>query len=248
MVVTSLGKTTALSETRGSVPIADRQSVHCVPVIKRSACPRPHHGRGHAHKERSETRIALAQEVYHSAATETSSVSPMIEMSDRGLQVVDLKAAGALSSLAVTEVICPGSLTIMLVLPCMHTAPSDWRSPSVCTDSEKAIHPSTTRAAMQQNVALHQPRCAAPTRRSKSSAEAPEKAASAPLNLTAYAPRCCRSTLDTLERCQRPRSANPADLWPVLDTTSAGSEGTVVLNVIVTHTRSWNTCNVKRST
>ena len=77
------------------------------------------------HKERSETRIALAQEVYHSAATETSSASPMIEMSDRGLQVLDLKAAGALSSLAVTEVICTGSLTIVLVLPCMHTAPSD---------------------------------------------------------------------------------------------------------------------------
>ena len=33
--------------------------------------------------------IALAQEVYHSAATETSSASPMIEMSDRGLQVLD---------------------------------------------------------------------------------------------------------------------------------------------------------------
>ena len=63
--------------------------------------------------------------------------------------------------------------------------------------------------------------------------------------LTAYAPRCSGSTLDTLERCQRPRSANPADLWLVLDATSAGSEGTVVLNVIVTHTRSRNTCNVK---
>ena len=51
------------------VPIAARQSVHCVPVmdvalgrIKRQ---------GYV-KERSETRIALALEVYHSAATETS--------------------------------------------------------------------------------------------------------------------------------------------------------------------------------
>ena len=37
----------------------------------------------------------------------------------------------------------------------------------------------------------------------------------------------------------------PPTLWLVLDATSAGSEGTVVLNVIVTHTRSRNTCNVK---
>jgi len=57
------------SQTRARVPIADRPSVHCVPVmdvalgrIKRQ---------GYV-KERSETRIALALEVYHSAATETS--------------------------------------------------------------------------------------------------------------------------------------------------------------------------------
>ena len=53
------------------------------------------------------------------------------------------------------------------------------------------------------------------------------------------------STLCTLERCQRPRSASPADLLLVLDVPSARAEGTVVLNAIVTHTRSRNTCNVK---
>ena len=39
------------------------------------------------HKERSQTRIALAQEVYHSAALGDVNRTPMIEMSDRGLQV-----------------------------------------------------------------------------------------------------------------------------------------------------------------
>ena len=53
------------------------------------------------------------------------------------------------------------------------------------------------------------------------------------------------STLGTLERCQRPISASAADLLLVLDAPSARAEGTVVLNVIVTHTRSRNTCNVK---
>ena len=53
------------------------------------------------------------------------------------------------------------------------------------------------------------------------------------------------STLCTLERCQRPRSASLADLLLVLDAPSARAEGTVVLNAIVTHTRSRNTCNVK---
>ena len=63
--------------------------------------------------------------------------------------------------------------------------------------------------------------------------------------LTAYAPRCSGSTLGTLERCQRPQSASPSDLLPVLDAPSAGAEGTIVWNVIVTHKMSRNTCNVK---
>ena len=80
----------------------------------------------------------------------------------------------------------------------------------------------------------------------RSAAKAAQKRRRRPrVLLTAYAPRCSGSTLDTLQRCQRPRSANPADLWLVLDAASTESEGTVVLNVIVTHTRSRNTCNVK---
>ena len=65
-----LGKTIDFSQTRGAVPIADRQSVHCVPVIVRALGRIKAEG---THKERSETRNALALERYHSAATETSS-------------------------------------------------------------------------------------------------------------------------------------------------------------------------------
>ena len=50
-------------------------------------------------------RIALPQEVYHSAALGDVNRTPMIEMSDSGLQVLDLKAAGALSCSYVVEAI-----------------------------------------------------------------------------------------------------------------------------------------------
>ena len=49
----------------GRVPIAARQSVHCVPVIVRALGDIKHEG---THKERFETRIALALERYKSAA------------------------------------------------------------------------------------------------------------------------------------------------------------------------------------
>ena len=59
------------------------------------------------HKERSQKRIALALEVCTSAVTETSSAPPMIGMRARGLQVLDMKAAGALLSSAMAEAACP---------------------------------------------------------------------------------------------------------------------------------------------
>ena len=65
-----LGIRTDFSQTRGSVPIADRQSVHCIPVIVRALGRIKAEG---THKERPQARIALAQERYTSAATETSS-------------------------------------------------------------------------------------------------------------------------------------------------------------------------------
>ena len=56
-------------------------------------------------KERFETRIALALKVYHSAAHGDVERAPQDEWSDRGLQVLDLKAAGALSCSYVVEAI-----------------------------------------------------------------------------------------------------------------------------------------------
>ena len=64
---------------------------------------------------------------------------------------------------------------------------------------------------------------------------------------TVYDYECSSSTLGTqaLERCQRPVPVRSSNLLLVLDAPSAGGEGPVVWNVIRTHTRSRNTCNVK---
>ena len=118
-------------------------------------------------------------------------------------------------------------------------------SESTRRDSLTDMNPSTTLAGSLSNIARHRPPCAAAARRSDSSAAATEKAATAHHR---GRPRCSdkhTSTLGTLERCQQPRSAGPADLLLVLDDPSAGAEGTVLWGVIRTHTRSRNTCNVK---
>ena len=60
-----LGISIDSSQTRGSVPIADRPSVHCVPVIAGSLKLMELEG---SVKERSQTRIALALERYKTAA------------------------------------------------------------------------------------------------------------------------------------------------------------------------------------
>ena len=87
-----LGISTDSSQTRGSVPIADRQSVHCVPVIAGSMVLVRHYRTIY---QRSETRIALALEVYHSAANGDVDDSPKNKWSSRDLQVNDLKVAAA---------------------------------------------------------------------------------------------------------------------------------------------------------
>ena len=97
-----LGIDTDSSETRGSVPIAARQSVRCVPVIARSLELNELEG---SVKERFETRIALALRMFRSAAHGDVERAPQDEWSDRGLQVLDLKAAGALSCSCVVEAI-----------------------------------------------------------------------------------------------------------------------------------------------
>ena len=75
-------------------------------------------------KERSETRIALALEVYHSAANGDVDDSPNNEWSDRGLQVFDLKAAAALSCSYTIGTNHAGSHTITVARTCMNHAPS----------------------------------------------------------------------------------------------------------------------------
>ena len=96
------------------VPIAAQQCVHCVPVIARALRRIKAEG---THKERSQTRVALAQDWYTSAAPppECGDVEHerRLRLSDRDLQVLDLKAAGALSCLANICATFPGSATTM---------------------------------------------------------------------------------------------------------------------------------------
>ena len=75
-----------------------------------------------------------------------------------------------------------------------------------------------------------------PAEKRRDAARAAQKRRKRPrLLLTAYALPCSGSTLGTLERCQRPRSASPANSLLVLDAPSTMAEGKVVLNVAVTH-------------
>ena len=152
----------------------------------------------------------------------------MIEMRARGLQVLDLKAVGTLSSSAMTGATCTRSHTIMVALPCMHHAPSDWRSASTRQDSLTDMNPLTTRAGSLSNVARHRPRCAAAARCSESSQRRRRRPR---LLTTADGRGALTSTLGTLERCQQPLSANPGGLLLVTDTLRAGADGTVVWNV-----------------
>ena len=105
-----MGKSTDSSQTRSRVPIAARQSVHCVLVIARALRRIKAEG---THKERSQTRVALAQDWYTSAAPGDVEHERRLRLSDRDLQVLDLKAAGALSCLANICATFPGSATTM---------------------------------------------------------------------------------------------------------------------------------------
>ena len=117
-----LGKTTDSSETRGRARLSARQSVQCVPVMARSLGTTKPEG---THKERSQKRIALALEVCTTASHGDVERTPMIGMRAGCLLVLDLKAAGALPSLAVAEADCQRSHTIMIALPCMYIACPD---------------------------------------------------------------------------------------------------------------------------
>ena len=130
-------------------------------------------------KERSQTRIALAQEWYHSAAHGDVGGTTNNEWSDRDLQVFDLKAAVTLSSTCVIEADRTGSRRIMLAVACMHHAPSRGHRRRLRGGWQTDMNPSIPRVATLSDVARHRTRCVASARRSDNNAEAMEKAASA---------------------------------------------------------------------
>ena len=97
------------------------------------------------------------------------------------------------------------------------------------------MNPSTTRGRTLSDVAQHWPQCTAVTQCSKSRAVATEKAATAPQT----SPRTHRGAPAALwalygfrAMSARPLIGQPCDLFLVLDAPSAGTEGTVVWNVM----------------
>ena len=151
-----LGISPDSSQTRGSVPIADRPSVHCVPVIAGSLKLMELEG---SVKERSQTRIALAQEWYHSAAHGDVERTPKKRRSDRDLQVIDLKAAAALSCSYMIGTDHAGSHTITVARTCMHHAPSRGccqASLAVGEGWQTDMDPSTARDGTVSDDARHQ--------------------------------------------------------------------------------------------
>ena len=135
---------TDLCQTRGSVPSTARQSVRCVPVMVRALGRIKPEG---THKERFETRNALALRMFRSAAHGDVERAPQDEWSDRGLQVLDLKAAGALSCSCVVEDIQAGSHSIKLASPSMHHAPSRGRCRASVGRRQIDMNPSIPRVA-----------------------------------------------------------------------------------------------------
>ena len=76
------------------------------------------------HKERSQTRIALALQVCTTAAHGDVERTLNKRRSDRDLQVIDLKAAAALSCSYMIGTGHAGSHTIIVAHTCMHHAPT----------------------------------------------------------------------------------------------------------------------------
>ena len=91
------------------------------------ACPRRHPGRGHALGATQKAANHKPGEVHkcqHLAIRRASARRWKKRWSDRGLQVIDLKAAGALSCPYVIGAHCIGSQRIILAQRCMHHAPT----------------------------------------------------------------------------------------------------------------------------
>ena len=99
-------------------------------------------------------RDVVHLETKNSAAHGDVERAPQDEWSDRGLQVLDLKAAGALSCSCVVEDIRAGSHSIKLASPSMHHAPSRGRCRASVGRRQVDMNPSIPRVAMLSDRCL----------------------------------------------------------------------------------------------
>ena len=115
-----LGIRTDFSQTRGRARLPTRRPSNADKTLRSPTQLATARG---TTKPDSERHVVVSVEAANSAAHGDVDHTPMKSWSDRGLQVLDLKAAGTLSSSAVTGATYTWSHTNMLALPCMHHAP-----------------------------------------------------------------------------------------------------------------------------
>ena len=167
--------------------------------------------------------------------TPTRRVLADVDVSASDLQVLDLKAAGALSCLCMLGVSHTVSRGIKLAQPCMHHAPYRGCCQASVADTKKSGILQThapQRCQTLLDITLH--------------AWQPHNTARAVMRLrlrsrvltTACGHKCSGSTLGTLELCQQPLPKGLSGLTLVLNEPSMGGEGPVIWNVIRRYTRS----------
>ena len=130
---------------RGRARLSARQSVQCVSVMARSLGTTRAEG---THKERSQTRFALALEVCTTAAHGDVDAAPMKSCSDSDLQVFDLKAAAALRVSHTTGADGTGYCSVKLAQQSMHHAPTRGRRQASADRRRTAMNPSSAHAVL----------------------------------------------------------------------------------------------------
>ena len=130
------------SQTRVVPRLPTTQSVHAVKTLRSPT--RLATARGTT-KPDLQKRDVVHLETKNSAAHGDVERAPQDEWSDRGLQVLDLKAAGALSCSCVVEAIRAGSHSIKLASPSMHHAPSRGRCRASVGRRQTDMNPSIPR-------------------------------------------------------------------------------------------------------
>ena len=98
-----LGIRTDFSQTRGRARLPTRRPSNADKTLRSPTQLATARG---TTKPDSEKHVVVSVEAEKSAAHRDADDTPKLRWSDRGLQVLDLKAAGALSSSAVTEAGC----------------------------------------------------------------------------------------------------------------------------------------------